>query len=73
MKKILVFNIPEDETEFRMANNGVPAHSVLFDLYSYLRGKVKHADTKKRNDTEVYQEIKDLMHSLEEEYGVSHD
>lgn len=42
MKAILEFDLPDDEYNFRRANEGAPVHGVLRDLDNWLREKLKY-------------------------------
>ena len=43
MKAILEFNLPEDQTEYQIANDASKVFSVLWDMKHFLRNKVKYA------------------------------
>lgn len=42
MKAILKFNLPEEQEEFRLANQGSEYSFVIWELRSELRAKLKH-------------------------------
>ena len=42
MEAILKFNLPEEQDEFELANNGGKFYTVLWELDQYLRNKVKY-------------------------------
>lgn len=65
-KIILEFQLPEEQGEFEYANNGARASSVIEDLDSYLRSKLKHTDL---NETEerVYTEVRRKLWELRNE------
>ena len=44
MKATIEFNLPEDQTEFEIANNANKYYSALFKFQQYLRNKLKHED-----------------------------
>jgi hypothetical protein len=44
MKAYLVFNLPEDLTEYKMANRASDMHSVLWDHDQWLRSKIKYEE-----------------------------
>lgn len=70
MKKILEFNVPEDNEEFEMANNGYKYQLALYEIDQFLRGKIKYQDLSEAQE-QIYQEVRDKLHELTNEYGVS--
>jgi hypothetical protein len=44
MKAILEFDLPEDRSEFEIANKANDLHSALTDLYNEMRNCLKHTD-----------------------------
>jgi hypothetical protein len=43
-KAILEFNLPEEESDLRQAQNAARVYSVLAALSNYLRGELKYKD-----------------------------
>jgi hypothetical protein len=43
MKAILEFNLPEDQTEYQMANDASKMFSTLWNMKQWLRTQVKYA------------------------------
>ncbi len=64
MRAKLIFNLPEDEHEFKTALRGADYQLALWDLYSYFRGQVKHLEPDQRDDIEtVQQKFFEIMES----------
>lgn len=60
MKGTLEFNLPEEQEEFEIAQNGGQYASIINDLDNYLRTKTKYGE----KNVKVYQEIRDYLTSL---------
>ena len=74
MKAILEFNLPDDQIEFDLANNGRNFWSVLWELDQDLRAKTKYApDDLPQDKYDAYQEIRDRLYELLSEHNVSFD
>jgi hypothetical protein len=73
MEAILKFNLPEDEPEFKLALMGSSYHSVLWDLDQELRSDLKHNDSLTDQEYEKVKLIREKLHELMREYGVSFD
>ncbi len=74
MKAILEFNLPDDQVEFDLANNGRNFWSVLWELDQDLRAKTKYApDDLPQDKYDAYQEIRDRLYELLSENNVSFD
>ena len=57
MKAILEFNLPEEELEYKEANQGVHWHNLICDLDEHLRQSIKH------DGKNEYQPIRDWLNS----------
>ena len=70
MKKILEFNYPEDEEEFKLHLAGPELSFVLKDLDDYLRAKMKYEEL---TETQygVYEEVRGKLSELVLERGLS--
>lgn len=74
MKAILEFNLPDDQVEFDLANNGSKFWSVLWELDQDLRAKTKYApDDLPQDKYDTYQEIRDKLYELMSEDNISFD
>jgi len=64
-KAILEFNLPEDQSEYKIANQARDMHSAIWEVYNILRSKHKHGEykTKEARDLmeEIYREFCDEM------------
>lgn len=74
MKATLEFNLPEDNQDFQMAVNSMKFWSVLYELDQELRSKTKYApDDLPQDKYDAYQEVRDRMYELMNEYNISLD
>jgi vacuolar-type H+-ATPase catalytic subunit A/Vma1 len=74
MKAILEFNLPDDQVEFDLANNGRKFWSVLWELDQDLRAKTKYApDDLPQDKYDAYQEVRDKLYELMSEDNISFD
>ncbi len=64
MKAILEFNLPEDQTEYQMANDASNMFSTLWDMKQWLRGQVKYFPDERSQ--EVYDAFEECRHKLNE-------
>ena len=64
MRARLDFNLPEEQIEFNLAVKAPNLHSVLLELDSYLRAKVKYAQ-EEDNDIEIqtYDKVRTWLHN----------
>lgn len=60
MKGILVFLLPEDSEEFKLAQKGSLYKYALDDLDNWLRSKAKYEDIEQITITEVRNKIAEL-------------
>ena len=68
MKGILEFDLPEDREEYEIAVNGYKYKSVLEELTSFLRQKIKYASDSE--DTTHYERIRTELYGFAEDRGV---
>jgi len=74
MKAILEFNLPDDQQEYDLANNGLNFWRILYELDQELRAKTKYApDDLPQDKYDAYQEIRDKLHELMRECHVDLD
>jgi len=72
MKATLEFNLPDDQQEYDLANNGLNFWHVLWELDQELRANTKYApDDMTDDDYDVYQKIRDKLHELMNDYNVN--
>jgi hypothetical protein len=62
MKAKIEFNLPEDESNFKLATCGFELWKLLYELDMHCRSKLKHQEL---NDVEhkVYEEIREFIYS----------
>jgi hypothetical protein len=72
MKAILEFNLPDDQQDYDLANNGLNFWHVLWELDQELRANTKYApDDMTDDDYDAYQKIRDKLHELMNNYNVN--
>lgn len=60
----LRYNLPDEQSDFNMANNGSAYHSILWELDQWLRTQVKH------NNRNELQDARDKLTELMQDGGV---
>ena len=74
MKAILEFNLPDDQQDYDLANNGLNFWRVLYEIDQELRAKTKYAsDDLPKDKYDAYNEIRDMLHELMTNNNVSLD
>jgi len=69
MKGILTFNLPEDEMEFRMAQDGGKYKAVIQDLDEHMRSVVKHTE-KPEEYKNACADMRTIMWDMVRDYGL---
>jgi len=64
MKKIIEFNIPEDNEEFELYNNAPRLNSIVYELHLWLRSKRKY----EFNDKFI--EVEDFLNEMLKEFNI---
>ena len=69
MKATLEFNLPEDNYDYKLANNAQSMHTILWEMSQWLRSKVKYAsDDMSEEEYRAYENCRnELLRLLEEE------
>lgn len=63
MKGVLEFNLPEEQSEFRDAQNGSGYLGVIQEFDNYLRGIIKYgSEGITEQQLEVYEKVRDKLH-----------
>jgi len=70
MKAFIKFELPEEQEAFDESIDGPKAFSVIRDLDSYLRGKIKYHELTEEQET-IYQEVRDTLGELVEDRNIS--
>jgi hypothetical protein len=74
MKGTLEFNLPEEQSEFDLANNASKYYSVLWDLDQYLRNFVKYpSDREDPILTDTMAKVRDELWKLMNEHNLNLD
>ncbi len=61
MRASLHFNLPEDQTEFKDAQNGNRYKAILDDLSNHIRSRLKYDDTLTHEQINIFGEIKQFL------------
>ena len=69
-KAILEFNLPEEQDEFELAQNGVKYSIVLEDLSMWLRNEMKYKDHPEAHYN-ILDEVRRKLHEIMEENGIN--
>lgn len=69
MEANLKFNLPEDSEDLDNALNGYKYKLALWDLDNFLRSEIKHGDDESK--ATHYEEIRDRLHDLLNEYNLT--
>jgi coproporphyrinogen III oxidase len=75
MKAILEFNLPEEQSDFDLANNGSKMHSVLWDMDQWLRAQYKYMPDNEYSEDkyETYEKCREHLREIMLENGVKFD
>jgi len=74
MKATLEFNLPDDQDDFKLANNALNWYLVCWDLDQELRAKTKYApDDLPQDKYDAYEEIRDLLREYMSNRDISFD
>lgn len=71
-RAVLVYRLPEEESDFRAAVHGRDAKLVLWSFDMYLRNRLKHGELP-MDVHEALQQARDELRSMLAEHGVSLD
>lgn len=69
MKGILTFNLPQENEEFELAQQGWQYKGVINDLDRWLRNKIKHGDLSEA-DYQSLTEVREFIQQCLFSYGV---
>jgi hypothetical protein len=69
----ITFTLPEEQQDFHDAVHASDYKAILWDLDQRLRSKLKYDDTLDNISATAYQDARDILHSLLNDYGVSID
>ena len=72
-KATITFTLPEEQPDFHDAVHAGDYKAVLWDLNQKLRGKLKYDTTLDDSSAAAYQDARDMLHELLNDYGVSLD
>lgn len=69
---ILKYNLPEEESEFRLALDGGRYYVVLRELERYIRDQIKHKSGDK-SMKETFESVRDKLYELSNKYDANLD
>ena len=72
-KATITFTLPDEQVEFHDAVHAGDYKAVLWDLNQKLRGKLKYDTTLDDSSATAYQDARDMLHELLNDYGVTID
>jgi hypothetical protein len=64
MEGILKFNLPEEETEFKMAVNSSNFYTSLWDMDQWLRSQIKYNESLTDTEYETYEKVRSKLHEI---------
>jgi len=70
MKAKLEYQLPEEETEYKLAVNGGSYYAILCDLDCWLRKLIKYDGTISKDTRAAYEECRKAIDGLVEDRGV---
>jgi len=74
MKAILEFNLPDDQPEFDNAINGTKWSLVAWELDQWLRSQIKYSpDDMSQEAYEAFEQCRDKLHEIKNEYNLNFD
>ena len=72
MKVVLIFNIPDDRDEYRLAEKGKDFYLAMYDYSQYLRTEWKHGNYDDK-EFEVLDKIKEQFCDILDRYNINLD
>ena len=74
MKKIFIFNLPDDKADFEVHNNGPAYYSALVEMRTYLRNKRKYEiDNLTSDQKKLLEEIFQQFWQILQDEEISHE
>ena len=64
MEGILKFNLPEEETEFKMAANVSNYFTTLWDMDQWLRSEIKYNDSLSEEEYKTFEKVREKLHEI---------
>jgi hypothetical protein len=71
MKAILEFDLPEDQSEFDLANKGSKYYCVLWEMDQWYRSQLKYNDALSDEQYKIYEESREQLRDLMNNNGVT--
>lgn len=70
MKARLEFNLPDEQNEFTLANNGSNFYCALFEIDNYLRNKIKYeCESLSEEELKTYEKIREEVNQIINDYA----
>ena len=70
MEAILKFNLPEEQVEFNLAVNGSSWSHVVWKVSEELRRRIKYDPNLTEEQSDTYQEVRDMIQGFMDEQNV---
>jgi hypothetical protein len=71
MEGILKFNLPEEETEFKMAVNVSNYFTTLWDMDQWLRSEIKYNDRLSEEEYKTFEKVREKLYVLLNENNIT--
>lgn len=71
MEGILKFNLPEEETEFKMAVNVSNYFTTLWDMDQWLRSEIKYNDKLSEEEYKTFEKVREKLYVLLNENNIT--
>ena len=72
MKAIIEFNLPEEESTYKIHNQCIDMYSVILDMKEELRAKLKYSKLNK-HEYKTYEKVHEFLINLLAEYRINTD
>lgn len=73
MKAILEFNLPDDQEDFDQAASAGRMHLAVWKFDQHLRSKIKYDESLTQEAHDAYQDARDQLYQIFNEYNLSID
>lgn len=72
MKATLVYNLPDEQTEFEMAVNGHKWRYAMWEIDNDLRANIKHpSESTSKEEIKTYEKIRELIRETLTAYNLN--
>ena len=71
MRAILVFDLPDERSDFNLARDGANWRGVVWDIDQQLRSIIKHDDNVSAPAKTIYQKVRNMITSSTNKRGLN--